>query len=110
TVHAVTTAAGTWIPILALVLLAAGILVARHRRVATAGAGIGVALGAGTFLVAAYIGATVVIAEAARAGLASPAVGAVLDQVLRGMRESAGDLLLIGVATAVLAILMGSAR
>ena len=59
TVHTITTAVGTWLPILTLVLLAAGILLARRRRVATAGAGIGVAIGAGAFLLSAAIGTAI---------------------------------------------------
>ncbi len=110
TVHAITTAVGTWVPILALVLFVAGILLARRRRIAIAGAAIGVAVGAGAFLIAALVGSTLAVSEGVRAGLPGAAVATIVDHVLRGMRESAGDLLLIGVLTAALALLLGSAR
>lgn len=110
TVHAVTTAVGTWVPIFALVLLLTGILVARRRRVAIVGAAIGVAIAAGAFLVAALVGAAFAVSEGVRVGLPGAAVATIVDQLLRGMRESAADLLLIGVLTATLALLLGSAR
>lgn len=108
--YGVVTTVGFWLPVLTVALLLAGIAIARRRRTAVVGAGVGVALGAAVFLIAAAVGASVVSATAADAGAPTAAVGAAYDHVLAGMRASAVELLVVALIAALLAAATGSTR
>ncbi len=97
---------GTWLPVVALGLIAAGVLVARGRRRALIGAGIGlglamVALGAALTVVRpVYLGALPTSVDGA-------AAGALFDQVVSLLRTTLRTVLAAGLVVALVAWLTG---
>ncbi|WP_116948883.1 hypothetical protein [Jiangella endophytica] len=97
---------GTWLPVVALALIAAGVLVARGRRRALIGAGIGLAL---SMLV---LGAALTIARpiylgALPAEVDDAAAGALFDQVVSLLRTTLRAVLAVGLVVALVAWLTG---
>ncbi|SEE86751.1 hypothetical protein [Jiangella alba] len=97
---------GTWLPVIALAFIAAGVLVARGRRRALVGAGIGLAL---AMLV---LGAALTIARPVYLGALPPevddaAAGALFDQVVSLLRTTLRMVLAAGLAVALVAWLTG---
>ncbi|WP_053202622.1 hypothetical protein [Jiangella muralis] len=97
---------GTWLPVIALALIAAGVLVARGRRRALIGAGIGLA--AAMLL----LGAALTIARPLYLGALPPevddaAAGALFDQVVSLLRTTLRMVLAVGLVVALVAWLTG---
>ncbi|WP_157740884.1 hypothetical protein [Jiangella sp. DSM 45060] len=97
---------GTWLPVIALAFIAAGVLVARGRRRALIGAGIGLAA---AMLV---LGAALTIARPVYLGALPPevddaAAGALFDQVVSLLRTTLRMVLAAGLAVALVAWLTG---
>jgi len=109
-VYGVAVVAGWWLPVLTLVLFVAGILVARRRSAALLGAGLGLALGAGTLATTLAVGDTVMGIAANQIGVPSPALGSVYAQVIGAMRQTALVLVVIGIVVAVFAWTQGRWR
>ncbi|MFJ3639124.1 hypothetical protein ACIPRD_05140 [Streptomyces sp. NPDC090108] len=101
--------AGTWLPVLAFLLLAGGILAAVRRRRALAAAALGVAV----TVLALGIGLTVfraVYLDRLPAGVSRPAAAAVYDTLVRYLRTAVRALVALGVTVAVAAWLTGPGR
>ncbi|MFE0426529.1 hypothetical protein [Streptomyces sp. NPDC058953] len=101
--------AGFWLPVLALVLVAAGILLAVRRRRALAAAALGVAFA--TLLLG--LGLTVfraVYLDALPASASQPAAGAVYDALVRLMRTTIRMVVALGIVIALGAWLTGRGR
>ncbi|RIQ13754.1 hypothetical protein DY240_25215 [Jiangella rhizosphaerae] len=97
---------GTWLPVVALALIAAGVIVARGRRRALIGAGI--ALSVAMLL----LGAALTIARPVYLGALPPevddaAAGAVFDQVVSLLRTTLRMVLAVGLVVALVAWLTG---
>ncbi|SEE72998.1 hypothetical protein [Jiangella alba] len=91
---------GTWLPVAAIVLLAAGVALARNRLRATAAAGIGLAVGMLALVV------VPLVVRSRYLGTLSPtadrdAVSAVYDQLVDPLRTMSATLLLAGLALAL---------
>ncbi|MBB5788979.1 hypothetical protein [Jiangella mangrovi] len=97
---------GTWLPVVALALIAAGVLVARGRRRALIGAGIGLAV-AMLLLGAALTIARPLYLGALPAEVNDAAAGAVFDQVVSLLRTTLRTVLAAGLAVALVAWLSG---
>ncbi|MBA8816437.1 hypothetical protein FHX48_001510 [Microbacterium halimionae] len=98
---------GYWLPFAAMTLLAVGIAVARRRTTALLGAGIGIALGAGT-LAAALTGANAIIGlNAGAVGIPAATLESVYFMIVGGMRDTALALVFLGIVVALSAWLSG---
>ena len=99
-----------WVlPMLALVLLTAGILVARRTRRALAGAGLGLAASMLVLGVALAIARVVYLNSVPQSVLPSDAAGVLYDALIRFLRESLRVLIVIGLVVALGAYLTGLA-
>ncbi|WP_330459187.1 hypothetical protein OIB37_21250 [Streptomyces sp. NBC_00820] len=101
--------AGTWLPVLAALLLAAGVLAATRRRRALAAAALGVAFA----VLVLGIGLTVfraVYLDKLPSGVSRPAAAAVYDTLTRFLRTAVRALVALGVTVAVAAWLTGPGR
>lgn len=101
---------GWWLPLIAGVLFATGVLLARRRSTGLLGAGIG--LGSGGAMAAAGLGLGEYALALAAAGLEVPgaALGVVYAHVVSGMRQTAFVVVVVGAAAAVLAWSQGRWR
>ncbi|PZF81294.1 hypothetical protein [Jiangella anatolica] len=97
---------GTWLPVVALALIAAGVIVARGRRRALIGAGIGLAA-AMLLLGAALTIARPVYLTALPPSVDDAAAGAVFDQIVSLLRTSLRMVLAVGLVVALVAWLTG---
>lgn len=97
---------GTWLPVVAIALIAAGVLVARSRRRALIGAGLGLAV-AMLLLGAALAIARPVYINALPPEVDDAAAGAVFDQVVSLLRTTLRTVLAVGLAVALVAWLSG---
>lgn len=108
--YGIVVAVGYWLPFVALALFAAGVIAARHRRVAVLGSGVGIAIAGITLVTGIGVGAVFAAASAAQLDLPPAAVDAVYRQVLGDVRQSAIVLAVLGVAVALLCALLGPSR
>ncbi|WP_127820101.1 hypothetical protein [Microbacterium sp. CPCC 204701] len=102
TVHALATALGWWLPVIAIALFATGILVARRRSTAVLGTGVGFIAGGGALALAFAIGYPVIGQAAVQLGLSSAALGAVYEGLVGSMQQTAAVVVLLGAVIAVL--------
>ncbi|MGP3533284.1 hypothetical protein ACTU3I_00695 [Microbacterium sp. RD1] len=109
-VYGLAVAAGTWLPVLAVVLLIAGVLVARRRSTGILGAGIALAVGAGVLVTAMTAGGVALTLASGDLGIPADALAVIYEQVGASMRQTALVLLVLGVAVAVLAWSQGRSR
>lgn len=100
-VYALAEVVGWWVPFLTVLLFVAGVLLSRRRPTALVGAGIGLALSAGTLLVVFAIGAVMMQASAYSVGVSAAALSSVFDHTISAMRASAWTLLVLGLVLAI---------
>lgn len=99
-----------WIlPIVSLVLLAGGVLLARARHRALAGAGIGLAVAMVVLAAGLAIGRLVYLHGVAANGLDTSAAGDIFDVLVRFLRTGLRMVLVLGLVVAAGAYLTGSA-
>jgi hypothetical protein len=108
-IYALATTVGYVIPLLSIALFVVGIAVARNRRRAVIGVGIGLAVPAATLLAALAVGSSVLVASTASMDIPSDAVAAVYERTISRMTQSSATVLLVGVFTALLAGLISNA-
>ncbi|MGH8827919.1 MAG: hypothetical protein ACRDVZ_10075, partial [Jiangellaceae bacterium] len=99
--------AGVAIPIIAGVLLVAGILLARDRRKATIRTGIGVAAVMVVLALAIMIGRSIYLDSLDSAGIPYEAATAIFDQVVSFLRLTLRAVLVVGLVIAVWATMSG---
>ncbi|MBC9719346.1 hypothetical protein H9Y04_43240 [Streptomyces sp. TRM66268-LWL] len=100
---------GNWLPVLALLLVAAGVLLARNRRRAVITAALCVAV-AVALLGAALTVFRPVYLDALPAGVSQPAAGAVYDALVHFLRTTVRMVIALGVVVALAAWLTGRGR
>jgi hypothetical protein len=110
TVYNLAVAAGWWMPIVALVLFLAGILIARRRSTAVLGTGVGIALGAGVLAMGLGIGGSILALSAPNLGIPAGALASMYEQITAAMRDTAVVLTLLGIVIAVIAWMSGRWR
>lgn len=98
-------AMATWLPVVAIVLLGAGVLLARDRRRTLLAAGLGVAAGMLLLAAALAVGRAVLVGEVRPDAAAAAAVS--FDLVVRFLREGLRTLLVLGLVVALAAFLAG---
>ncbi|MFD5408808.1 hypothetical protein [Streptomyces nojiriensis] len=101
--------AGVWLPVLTLLLAAAAIAVAVHRRRAVMATGVGLAVGAGLLWLAVDVCRRLTLDDLP-ADIDRPAAGAVYDALTVYLRTTAWVVLVIGLAAALAAWVMGRLR
>ncbi|MER7821887.1 hypothetical protein ABTX85_04900 [Streptomyces sp. NPDC096097] len=101
--------AGVWLPVLTLLLAAAAIAVAVHRRRAVLATGAGLAVGAGLLWLAVEVCRRLTLDDLP-ADIDRPAAGAVYDALTAYLRTTAWVVLVIGLAAALVAWVMGRLR
>ncbi|MEV7558984.1 hypothetical protein [Streptomyces sp. NPDC089795] len=101
--------AGVWLPVLTLLLAAAAIAVAVHRRRAVMATGAGLAVGAGLLWLAVDVCRRLTLDDLP-ADIDRPAAGAVYDALTAYLRTTAWVVLVIGLAAALAAWVMGRLR
>ena len=97
---------GTWLPILAVTLITAGVLVARSRRRALIAAGAGAAVAMVVIGIALAVVRPVYL-ESLPATANSDAAAAVFDQVVTFLRTTLRTVLVVGLIVALVAFLTG---
>ena len=98
-------AVATWLPWITVLLLAAGIYLARHRRRAVLGIGLGVVAGMLVLAAALIIGRTVLVGAVPQQGVATAA--ATYDILVRFLRTALRTLAVLGLVVAAGAFLVG---
>ncbi|MBT2479635.1 hypothetical protein [Streptomyces sp. ISL-94] len=101
--------AGIWLPVLTLVLAAAAIAVALHRRRAVMATGLGLAVGAVLLGIAVDVCRRLTLDDLP-ADIDRPAAGAVYDALTSFLRTTTWVVLAVGLAAALGAWLMGRLR
>ncbi|NUS78582.1 MAG: hypothetical protein HOV70_20615 [Streptomyces sp.] len=101
--------AGTWLPVVAVVLAAAGILLAGRRRRALITAALGFAVATALLGIGLTVG-RVIYLDALPAGVSQPAAGSVYDTLTRFLRRGVRVVVALGVVLALAAWLTGSGR
>ncbi|GLF95831.1 hypothetical protein [Streptomyces yaizuensis] len=101
--------AGSWLPVLAFVLVAAGVLLAVRRRRALVAAALGAAF-ALAVLGAALIAFRAVYLDRLPAGVSQPAAASVYDALTRFLRDAVRMVITLGVVVALAAWLTGPGR
>lgn len=101
--------AGNWLPIVAVLIGALGVLLALHRRTALIGVSLGVALGMVLVGAVLAVGRTVTLQQLP-ADVSEPAVTAVIDAVLHSLRVAIRTVGLLALVVALGAYLSGPAR
>jgi hypothetical protein len=96
-VYAVTNVVGVWLPVLTIGLFILGVLIARKRRAAFIGSGVGMAIGSAALLAVFVTGAVLVQANAVTLGISAAALDAVYSHTIVGMRTSAWVVLILGI-------------
>ena len=102
--------AATWLPIIALIFLAAGIYVARRRRRAVLGAGIGLIIAMGVVMLALWVGRSVYLNALPPDSLPSDAAASLYDTLTRYLLAAASTGLVLGIVMAVAAYLSGPSQ
>ncbi|ACQ78940.1 hypothetical protein Bcav_0679 [Beutenbergia cavernae DSM 12333] len=98
---------GTWLPWVALALLAGGVLVARRKSTALVRAAIGLALAAGVLALAFAVGRTAVVAALPASTVPGDVARLLYDTAVDRMRATTTALLVLAVVVAVVAWLAG---
>jgi hypothetical protein len=98
--------AGTWLPVLSVALLTAGVLLARNRRRALIAGAVGFAVATALLGVGLTV-ARVLYLDALPAGLSQPAAGSVYDVLTRFLRRAVRVVVALGAVTALAAWLTG---
>ncbi|WP_329339814.1 hypothetical protein OG866_31100 [Streptomyces sp. NBC_00663] len=101
--------AGSWLPVLAVVLAAAGILLAGRRRRALITAALGFAVATALLGIGLTVG-RVIYLDALPAGVSQPAAGSVYDTLVRFLRRGVRVVVALGVVLALAAWLTGPGR
>lgn len=107
TVYNLAVTVGWWMPVIALVLFALGILVARRRTTAVLGTGVAIALGSATLAIALTGAATVLGLSAGKLGIPARTLQGIYFTVVGSMRDTAVVFLFLGVVIALAAWLAG---
>ncbi|GAA2989076.1 hypothetical protein GCM10010460_26920 [Microbacterium terrae] len=110
TVYNLAVAAGWWMPVIALVLFLAGILIARRRSTALLGTGVGITVGAGVLSIALAIAGSVLALSAPNLGVSSAALASIYQQVTGDMRDTATVFIVLGLLLIVIGWLSGRWR
>lgn len=110
TVYNLAVTIGYWLPVLALVLFAAGILAARRRSVALLGTGIGFTVGAGVLAIALSAASVVLGLNAPSLGIPSQTLDTIYFAVVDAMRDTSVVLVFLGLIIAIAAWLGGRWR
>ncbi|QRP43271.1 hypothetical protein [Amycolatopsis sp. FDAARGOS 1241] len=95
----------TWLPWIAIVLLAAGVYIARHKRRALVGAALGFSLSMLVLAIGLAIGRSIIIGEVPSQSAAP--VAASFDIVVRFLRDGLRTLFAVGIVVALGAFLAG---
>jgi hypothetical protein len=106
---AVLQAAGRWLPFITLLVLAAGVLLAKSRRRALVGAGIGVAVAMIVLGVGIMIGRAAYLSAVPTDLLPRDAAAQAFDTMVRFLRSSVRAGFLLGIVVAIAAYLTGPA-
>jgi hypothetical protein len=101
---------GNWLPVIALLLLAGGVLLARNRRRALIRVGLYVTLGMIVLLILLSIGRSIYLKEIPPSVLPTNAATAVYDTLIRFLREAVLATLTLGLIVAVVAFFSGTSR
>ncbi|MCX4714875.1 hypothetical protein [Streptomyces virginiae] len=101
--------AGVWLPVLTVLLAAAAIAVAVHRRRAVMATGAGLAVGAGLLWLTVEVCRRLTLDDLP-ADIDRPAAGAVYDALTASLRTTAWVVLVIGLAAVLAAWVMGRLR
>lgn len=101
--------AGAWLPLIAVVLAGAGVLLAARRRRALVAAALGIAAGAAVLGVVLALFRTFYL-DHLPVGAYQPAAAAVYDQVIRFLRASVRTAIVLGLVVALGAWLSGPGR
>jgi hypothetical protein len=101
--------AGTWLPIVAVVLIAAGVLLSAHRRKALVAAALGVAV-ATALLGAGLTVFRLIYLDSLPKGVSQPAATSVFDALVRFLRTTIRNIVMLGVVVALAAWLTGPGR
>ncbi|WP_329554131.1 hypothetical protein [Streptomyces sp. NBC_00696] len=101
--------AGTWLPLVAVVLVAAGVLLAGRRRRALVTGALGVAATTALLGLGLRIFRTVYL-DALPAGVSPPAAGAVYDALTRFLHTTVRNVVALGLVIALAAWLTGPGR
>ncbi|MER5942595.1 hypothetical protein ABT121_35475 [Streptomyces sp. NPDC001928] len=102
--------AGYWMPVITVVLGAAGVLLARRRRRALAKAALGAALGCLIVAIGLVIARRYYLDHLPPTVLSEPAAAALFDTLLRFMRVTLRTVIVLGVVVALGAYLVGPGR
>ncbi|MFB7515488.1 hypothetical protein [Streptomyces sp. NPDC056144] len=100
---------GTWLPVIAVLLVAGGVLLSAHRRRSLIAGTLGIAVAALVLGVALTVFRTVYL-NALPAGVSPAAAGAVYDTLIRYLRTSVRVFVTLGVLIALAAWLSGPSR
>ena len=106
-VYGITTAAGWWLPIAAVVVFALSVLIAPSRPRALMRAGIGLALGAALLLIVIAIGGSFAGGVGPEGGVTAAAASAIFAQIVGALRVTSWVLVALGAAVAVTAWVSG---
>ncbi|MFJ2476964.1 hypothetical protein ACIOWI_29005 [Streptomyces sp. NPDC087659] len=101
--------AGTWLPVVAVVLIAAGVLLSAHRRKALVAAALGVAV-ATALLGAGLTVFRLIYLDSLPKGVSQPAATSVFDALVRFLRTTIRNIVMLGVVVALAAWLTGPGR
>lgn len=102
--------AGSWLPWVALLLLAAGVVVARRRSVALIWAAVALALSMAVLITAFAIVHVVAVAAISPAVVPANVTGTLLEAVIGAMRDTSVAVLVLALVVAVVAWLSGPFR
>jgi hypothetical protein len=106
-VYGLAVAAGAWLPWLVLVLLAAGVLVARRRSRALVWAAVALAISTGLVAAVFVIGRTLFVTTLSPTAVPNSVAGLLYDTVTGGMRQTTKAILVLAIVVAVVAWLAG---
>lgn len=108
--YGLATAVGWWLPVVALALFAAGVLVARRRATALLGVGVALLVGGTLLAVGFSVGAALVGTAATQLELPPTALGVIYAQLTAGMAHSAAIVAVLGGVLAAFAWVSGAWR
>lgn len=100
---------GFWLPVISVVLIAGGVLLAAHRRKALVAGALGFAFAVGLLGVVLTVFRTVYL-DALPSGVSQPAAESVYDTLVRFLRTSVRVAVVLGVVVALAAWLTGPGR
>ncbi len=107
TVYGLAVTVGWWLPVIAVALAIAGILIARRRSTASMGVGIALALGSGALAIALTAAGAVLGLNAGNLGIPSRTLDTIFFTVVGAMRDTAVVLMFLGIVIAVAGWLAG---